>query len=99
MTATDHETTVLDGLDFDLPCEQLECDRTAEWIVTVRGLPCCTAKVLGCTPCVEEGRRIYVQLTHAHRVICQAHGCHAPGDQCVFETEPLNPNRPSGGNR
>lgn len=75
MTVTDHETTVLDELDVEVPCDNPRCDDAADWAMRWHGMPCCAPLALVCAECLEESR---TWLSRAQResaiATCKQHG-------------------------
>jgi hypothetical protein len=88
VTALDHETTVLDALDFDVPCQDARCDDAAEWIATLRGLSCCVPTRLFCDAHMED--RLW-KSRNCDGWVCVHHGLIAPTAECWIDAEPLNP--------
>lgn len=89
MTVTDHETTVLDDLDFAAPCQaDEECGATATLLVTVRGFPCCTKRVASCADCLAWLR---AQLASGTWVTCLKHGGEARAADLRIDAVPLDP--------
>lgn len=90
MTATSNETSVLDLLDFAVPCLRDECDRPAEWIAWLRGMPCCTPSSPLCSQCLAQDR---VDLRAAGLLTCSDHGTLIASSQLSIDAEPINPRR------
>ncbi|GAA0189716.1 hypothetical protein GCM10008944_01460 [Cytobacillus oceanisediminis] len=93
MTLTDHETTVLDHLDVEIPCDHSRCDAAAEWVERWHGLRCCVPVGLVCSDCLERAREWLRtrQRRPLYRVRCNTHGVTSSVGDCRIDAEPLNP--------
>lgn len=89
MTVTDHETTVLDDLDFAVPCEGLRCDVAAEHFVVARGLHCCEPTYFACSGHLARWREA---LTLFEFLRCLKHDTLARTSRCWYDARPLKPN-------
>lgn len=90
MTALDHETTALDALDVEIPCDNPRCDDGALWVVRWRGMPCCLPLNLTCDACLESTRQ-WLEKHRGDTGACSEHGGVVPLALLRLDAEPLNP--------
>lgn len=89
MTVTDHETTVLDELDVEIPCDRCpEPKPAARWAVIWRAIPaCCPGDWL--TICDGHRRHLDHYVAHDALLICPHGPIGAVRDHLV-RIEPLD---------